>query len=165
MRDARIRVSLPLLNVERTRAHTVDANENRDSLAFLVHVLLDLEHAVPNPERELGIVDDPGLTVEAERAFVSRWITNEDRDLRIPGEGAVGLALRALPSCEVVSVPDHEASLQRDIGLTLVRRRHNARGETPFVIDTRGVDDLREGQKIDLGHGWDRRGGGHPARR
>src|SRR6266480_2858193 len=111
---------LPSLDVERTGTDAINANQNRDPLAVLVHVLLHLKHAVPDPLREFGIVDHSCLAVKAERALVSGRVANEHSDLRITRQGLVGLALRSLPPGEVIRVPDHEASLQGDVRLTVV---------------------------------------------
>src|SRR5437870_5234748 len=154
--------SLSALYVEGSRANAIDADDDGNPLLFLVGVLFDLPHTTPHLLPTLRIVDDPGCPVEAERAPVACRVPNEDSDARVGAERCEGLPLRPFPPCQMVFVPHHQAALQCEVWLALVRRRDEAGGERLLVIGARVVDDVREQQKVNLGDRRDRRSGGHP---
>lgn len=134
MRDARIRVWLPTLDVERASADTIDPHDDGDNLLVLVHVFLDLLDAVSYPLAQVGVVDDSRGSIEAKGAPVPRRVSNEHRDSRIRPERCQRLALRLFPPREVVLVPDRPAALEREVGLAVVRCRDQPCSEPLLVI-------------------------------
>src|SRR5207302_11038819 len=162
------RLSLTSLDVEWARADAIDPHDDGDSLLVLVHVLFDLSHVTPYPLADLRIGDDLRGAVKAERAPIARRITNEDRDARVRADRVVRLALGAFPPGEMVFVPDHQAALQREVRLTVVRRRHEPGRERLLVLRARVVDDVGERSQVDRGDWrdrWTRRSGRHLADR
>src|SRR5439155_6370694 len=161
------RLAVAALDIEGAGAHAVDAHDDRDALALLVHVLLDLEHALPDRIALVARVDDARFAVEADGSTILRWIADERRNTAIPAEVCERLAFRALPPRQMVLVPDHQAAAQRQVRLAVAGRGDECGGQPLFVVDARGVHDLRELREVDRGDGrtWGRPGWWHRSHR
>jgi hypothetical protein len=105
---------------------------------------------------------DPRFAVEAQASPVAHHVSHQHGRPRIRAHSGLGLGASALPPREMVGVPDHEAALQRDVGLAIIRRRDHAGALTAVAVGPGVVDDLGELREVDRGDG---RGGGHRRRR